>query len=310
MALFIDGFEQFDKAADAGAEMRIAGYTVNGSLQTATGRKGGKSLALVGAQIVRSASWAGDRFVVGFAVKFQSRGALLMLTGGVKLALSATTGKPTMLDQEGYAGPAKDRWYYVEVQCDRAARQVTLFFNGKQDMTVTMPEAMAAETSMTVTLNPLDGAAPGTTTYDDFYLRDGNRLGPIQITTRFPTSDEDPNEWAAATGPSTPHWPMVGTLPVDKLDQYLISNLTGAEESFKSKTTLPDGNPILAIGMVSLVRKSTTDVLYLSHKFDGRTVDVPDVTMDWKYLYSQFSVQGDTKESIEGAEFGAILRRG
>lgn len=313
MALFIDGFEQFDKMADAGAEMRLAGYSVMGSVTTATGRKSGRSLVLTGSSISRAAPWAGNLFTVGFAVRFAARGPLLQMTGGVVLTLNKDTGRPMIGDVAGNAGPVKDRWYYVEMLLNRSDRTVTLFLNGKADMTVTMPEEMAAETSIGARLNPFDavndGTGGGTRTYDDFYMRDGDRLGPMQITTRFPTEDAVPNEWAPSEGPTAEHWSMVGVLPIDKLDKYLIANVSNAEESFKSSTKLPDNNKVVALGMVTLIRKTTIDDLYITARFDGRDVDVRDVPMDWRYRYSQFPVDGDTKSSIEGAEFGAVLRR-
>lgn len=313
MALYIDGFEQFDKADSPGSEMRLAGYEVVGSIQTGTGRKGGRSLVLSSSSVAKAWEWSEDMFSVGFAVKFTTRGPLLEMSGGILLTLDKLSGRPVFNGINGNAGPVKDRWYYVEVRLRRGARAIDLFFNGKLDTTVTMSEEVAANTSMICRLNPFDKAGidgdSGTRNYDDFYMNNGDTAKPIQITTRFPDKDADPNEWAPSEGPTADHFAMVGKLPTDKLDRYLIGNVSGAEESFTSSTLLPDDNRIVAIGLVSLLRKTTVDNLTVTARFDGRDVLISDIPMEWQYRYTQFPLDGDTKSSIEGAEFGVVLNR-
>lgn len=310
---FIDGFEQFDKAENPAAEMRLANYTILGNVVTGTGRKSGRSLVCATSSVSRAWPWSGDRFSVGFAFKFDKRGALLQFNGGVTLALDVSTGRPYFVDGEiGNAGPVKNRWYYCEVELRRNARQMVVWFNGRQDFVGTMPESLASANTVTCRLNPWNAVAEDVATtknYDDFYMNDGARIQPMQIMTRFPNRDEGPNGWAPSTSPEAAHWSMVGPLPTDKLDRYLIANVTGAEESFSSTTELPDSNNVLALGLVSLVRKTTVDDLTLTMRFGGRNIPNTDIPMDWQYRYSDVPVQGDTSESINAEKFGAVLNR-
>lgn len=314
MSLFFDGFEQFDKAEDPGSEMRLANYTIGGFVQTAGGRKAGRSVVCtLGSSVARSWSWSGDKFCVGFAFNFDKRGGLIQLNGISTLALNITTGRPYFVDgATGNAGPVKNRWYYCEIELNRNARQMVVYFNGRQDFIGVMPEELAAATTVTCRLNPansVEGDQGATRRFDDFYMNDGARLQPIQVSTRFPTKDEGPNEWAPSQGASVDHYSMVGVVPVDKLDRYLIGNVTGAQEVFSSKTELTDANQVVALGLVSLVRKTTVDNLTLTMLYGDRSVPNTDIPMDWGYRYSQIPVDGDTKESIEAEKFGTILNR-
>jgi len=310
---FIDGFEQFDKADNPAAEMRLANYTILGSVVTGTGRKGGRSLVCASSSVSRAWPWSGDRFSVGFAFKFDKRGALLQLNGEVTLALSASTGRPYFVNAEvGNAGPVKDRWYYCEVELRRNARQMIVYFNGRQDFIGAMPDSLAAANVVTCRLNPWNAAQDdisSTKNYDDFYMNDGARIQPMQIITRFPNKDEGPNGWAPSTSPTAAHWAMVGPLPTEKLDRYLIANVTGAEESFSSSAILPDSNNVLALGLVSLVRKTTVGNLTLTMKLGQRDIPNTDIPMEWAYRYSDVPVQGDTAASIVAEKFGAKLNR-
>lgn len=313
MALFFDGFEQFDKAANPAAEMRLADYVVIGAIAMGDGRMtGSRGLALSRSSVSKAWPWSGNLFSCGAAVRFSARGPMMGVTGNVVVTMNPDTGRAEMLGQVGNAGPVKARWYYMELEFDRAARTVKLYFNGKLDITATMPEETAAETTLTVTLNPFDAveADQGTRSFDDFYMTSAAHLDPVQVTTRFPTSDESPNEWAPSESPTAAHWAMVGPLPADKLDRYLIGNVSGAEEVFKSTTKLPDDSPIIGIGMVSLVRKTTVDNLTMTTRYNGRDVIQGDLPLDWKYRFSQFAVEsGDNKSSVEGAKFGVVLNR-
>ena len=310
---FIDGFEQFDKAENPAAEMRLANYTILGNVVTGTGRKGGRSLVCAGSSVSRAWPWSGDRFTVGFAFKFDKRGALLQLNNEVTLALSVSSGRPYFVDAEtGNAGPVKNRWYYCEVELRRNARQMIVYFNGRQDFIGTMPDTLAASNVVTCRLNPWNAVAEdigSTKNYDDLYMNDGPRIQPMQISTRFPTQDEGPNGWAPSVSPESAHWAMVGPLPTDKLDRYLIANVTGAEESFSSSQPMADSNNVLAIGLVSLVRKTTVDNLTLTMKFGERDIPNTDIPMEWGYRYSDVPVQGDTPTSIVTEKFGAVLNR-
>lgn len=310
---FIDGFEQFDKAENPAAEMRLANYTILGWVATGTGRKSGRSLVCAGSSVSRAWPWSGDRFSVGFAFRFDKRGALIQFNNGVVLALDVSTGRPYFTAAEvGNAGPVKNRWYYCEIELRRNARQMIVWFNGRQDFIGTMPEELASANTVTCRLNPWNAVADDVNTtkmYDDFYMNDGERIQPMQIMTRFPNVDAGPNEWAPSVSPTSAHWAMVGPVPTDKLDRYLIANVTGAEESFTSTAQLPDSNDVLALGLVSLVRKTTVDNLTLTMKFGGRDIPNTDIPMNWGYRYSDVPVQGDTSDTILAEEFGAVLNR-
>lgn len=308
MSLFFDGFEQFDRAETPGSEMRLADYTVTGLIALGTGRIGtSRALILSNASVARSWQWTGENFSMGVAIKFAARGQMFSLGGGLSLRMDPETGRARIGEDSGMAAPVKDRWYYFEVVLNRTAETADVYINGKLDLTVPLSAETLASPVITATLNP--SGDHYSRTVDDFYLNDGPRVQPIQVTTRFPTADVGPNEWAPTAGPSAAHYAMVAPLPVDKLDRYLIGNVSGAEESFASIQPLPDDNPVIGIGMISLVRKTTIDNLSMTTKFSGREVLQSDISLDWRYRFSLFALDGDNKQSIESATFGVVLNR-
>lgn len=312
MALFFDGFEQFDRAESPAAEMRLADYQTLGAVAIGTGRIGSsRALLLTNAYVSKSWQWTDNLFAVGAAMKFAARGQMISLGGGLDLWMDSISGRAKIGEELGLAGPVKDRWYYFEMELNRSAETATLYINGKEDLVVSLSEEILASPVLTITLNPfnLSGGDNGLRTVDDFYMNNGGRMQPIQVTTRFPSSDTGPNEWSPTAGPGVPHYTMVAPLPTDKLDRYLIANISGAQENFVSSASLPDDNPIVGIGMISLVRKTTVESLTLTTRFNGREVLEADIPLSWRYRFSQFALAGDTAASVEAANFGVTLNR-
>lgn len=319
MALFFDGFEQFDKAENIGVQMRKAGYVVGGDITAGQGRIGGRSLITYRASITRTLEWTGNLFSMGFAAKFTGRGGLCSFPG-VGLIMDAKNGLPSFLGVTGGSIPTKGKWYYYEWELDRAARTVTLYINGKQNGVGQMPDTLAGATNVPLTLNAYGlptsvGAEPGagsadtaTRTFDDLYLYEGPRLTPVQVTTRFPTKDER-KEWQVLPDDIS-HAEAVGKLPSEELDRYILSNKEGATDMFSSSTKLPDNKRVIAIGAVGLVRKTDANSGSIDFRVGMRAQAVTDITTDWRYKYVTWLADGDTADSVNNSQMGVTAHIG
>ncbi|QJI52249.1 hypothetical protein [Cronobacter phage JC01] len=314
MATFIDGFEQFDGDRTA-ALMRMAGYSVGG-VTLAAGRKGNsRSVSCYRATLSRAWSMVDNLLTLGFAVKFDQRGPLLSVgsganqlylwvdpeTGLVNLGTGLAAGTP------GYINPLKNRWYYFELQLDKSTSKATLFVNGKQDISIPLPSFITG--NLTVLLNPFQlFVAPkedyGTRLYDDLYLNDGPRLGPIQVTSRFATADGSKTGWSF-DGAAT-RWQAVSP-PINELDKFIYTAIDGNENSFISGTSLPDNNPIRYLQLVTLFRKATSDPMSLDFNIGSQVKRESNISRDWTFRYTMMSASGYDADSIKAAEFGVKL---
>lgn len=318
MALFFDGFEQFDKAESVAAQMRKADYTVGGDVTTATGRISGKAVSTYRSSVSRTMAWNGNIFSLGFAAKFTQRGGLCSFTG-VQFILDAATGLPSFLGVLGGSIPTKAKWYYYEFVLDRAAATVTLFINGKQNGQAAMPDTLAGATSVALTLNAYGlptslvqekpAADNATRVFDDLYMYEGARLTPVQVTTRFPTNDEQ-TQWQVLPDSIT-HAEAVGKLPTDELDRYILTNKNGASDMFSSTTMLPDAKKVLAIGAVGLVRKTDANSGSIEFKVGARGANITNISTAWKYQYAAWlASDSDTAETVNNSQMGVTAHIG
>lgn len=317
MAFFMDGFEQFDKSERLALDMRRAEYTLQGSVSLGDGRyDGSRALVFMRSSARRTFAWTQPVLAVGTAVRFSSRGGVLSV-GDINVVIDSIDGAPFFLDKVGGLRPIRDRWYYIELVLDRGAATASLFINGRADGVATLPSTMMAMTSVLVTLNPyglatsrLDDDAPqdnATRWYDDFYVSEGKKYDPIQVTTRFPDHDVA-TAWRTEAEGS--HSEILGSLPVDVLDRYVFTNVDGARDAFTSEKGFPDGGAPVALGAIGLFRK--TDNVYAAVEMDiaGRTARVEDIKQDWTYNYRYVEVTPlDTVGSIQGAPFGITVRK-
>ena len=313
MATFIDGFEQFN--GDRGpALMRMAGYQA-GSITIVAGRKGNsRAISCYRNSFSRSWTMAGDTLSIGFAVNYNARGPLFAIgSGGNNLYLwvDPTTGllnvgTSLVASTPGYVNPLLNRWYYFEMVMNRTAGTVTLFVNGKQDISATLPNFITG--TLTLTYNPFNLFSNpqdyGTRSYDDIYINDGARIEPIQVSTRNATGDGEHIDWSFA-GTGT-RWQAVSP-PINELDKFIYTAIDGNENSFVSSSPLPDSNPVRYLQLITMFRKATSDPMSLDFNIADQVKRESNISRDWTFRYTPFDASGFDAASLTSAEFGVKL---
>lgn len=311
MALFFDGFDQFARNTRPEQLVRLADYTLEGAPVMVAGRKTNSyALALYRAAMSRNWLFSGALMSVGFAVKFDARGPLVAVraengdTNLLTLACDTTSGLLNLNGSVGYVNPLKSRWYYVELELDKTANEARVYINGKPDVTVALPAGLTP--TVTLRLNPYEAGENdfGTRLFDDFYINDGARLNPLQVTTRFPSADVH-TDWNV-TG-ATAHFAAV-TSPVDMLDKFIYATVDDVQDTFTSNVTLPDGNPVTNLQLITLFRKATADPMSLELNIDNQKVTVANIGRDWSYRYTLMNPDGYTADNILTSEFGVRLK--
>lgn len=314
--IHITGFEEFTGEQSPASALARADYITTGQLSLVAGRFS-SGIATQGGMLSRKMPWTTNNFSTGFAHQFSDRGSVARLkigTSTLVLWMNPDNGMPMVNDQVGGALPTKNRWYYFEMSLARAG-QVTVHINGRQEMQFAVDAFTAQEVEVGlgyvdpvsyrpgVTPVPSDTAAK---TYDDWYLRDDVRLGPISVTTRFPNSDAHV-EWFN-TDTNSSHANTLSLHPPQPLDHYVASANIGQEDRFKSIQPLVSDNAVVATGVVVLARKSPTLNAKLGAFIGGDAEDragVRTVDADWKTQYICFeAVASDTPAKITTSEFG------
>lgn len=327
---FFDGFEQFrtgDQIA-TNTYLNRAGYVAVGTIGSGIGRlPGSTGLYTLNSRIDRQIVWATDTLSIGFACQQSDRGALI----AIKLSNDAMPADPHTIvytdpesslvtirntDQStnvGYITPLKKRWYYYELTLTKSTGKISVSVNGKPDVDFDLDPAIAAAASPIISLNPynLMPAFPPEAEYkedgkifDDMYIRDGAKLGPVQITGRLPTSDVK-TEWQVSTETgSGPHFLQVGQLPPDMNNRFIFTAENGKTDSFKSLALLPENGTLISQGVIALVRKATADPVSIVANIDNNTVNISNVGRNWEYRYTLMPVTGYDIAAVQAAEFG------
>lgn len=327
--VFIDGFEQFKGSTELAIALIRAGYTApggqnNASVATQAGRApGGLGLRVTDSFLSRLMTWRSNKFVVGFAAFPQARGTLLTLRANNRVMsywLNPENGAPTIGGREGGSVPWAKYWYYHELVLDRAANTMTVFINGREEVSAPLPDTVAGSFEVEVqlgtkTLSSGGGPEVGPPcTYDDFYVNDGEMLGPIQITTRFPMATLNA-DWEHSPEAGSNH-EATGTRPPKYLDVNVSSGTIGATDIYSSSQAITSPNPVVVTGMCVLARKSP--------QFDARlgvfignigSVERRDagiaIGSDWKTHYVTFPKNiDDTSVGIQNAPFGISVVNG
>lgn len=321
--IHIDGFEEFRGEQSAAASMIRADYVATGQWSPVRGRgqaQGCAALSGALATFSRKHPWTGGKFSFGCAHYFNTRGSVLTFTLGTKkytLWMNNVTGTPMLNASQGGALPTIVRWYYYEFEIDRAAGTATLYINNKYD-SVFQLDAIGAVNEVDVAMGyrPPNEYRPGeptvtdagVKTYDDFYMVDGPRLGPILVTTRFPSGDKNV-EWflAAQTGN---HSFALSQEPPDPLNSFVAADIVGKEERFVSSVALPNANPVIATGIIVLARKASSLSAKLGVFIGGQAgaplrQDTRTVDEGWRTQFVCFErTDGDTAQGINTADFG------
>jgi hypothetical protein len=322
MSIHIDGFEEFAGEQNPASAMTRADYIMSGQWSLVAGRGQSAGISAQRAVLSRNMPWKADMFAVGFAHQFDARGSIAWLTIGaqrVALWLNSDTGLPNIEDKIGGAMPTANRWYYYELEIERATRIVSLYINNRFDSNYTL-ESVPTEEEVLVSLGylaPVEYLAADVTplpqdnsvkSYDDLYINDGPRLSPITVTTRFPTVDKTV-EWFRAD-PSKSHAESLSMHPPKPLDNYVASNKIDEEDRFTSALPLNNANTIVATGVVVMARKSPSLNAKLGVFLGGRVgadlrQDTREVDTDWRTQFVFFDKnQADTVDGITAADFG------
>lgn len=312
MGIFLDGFEQFDKTQDLAAQMRKAGYAIDGgSLVMGTGQNG-RCITMARTSVSIAVPWTSDKMCVGFTGKFSDRGGLFSING-MTFINDATTGFTRYCGISGSAIPIKNRWYHYEVIVEKSAGTIELFINGKSQGVAT--STIAIDTAQLLILKLNDYGAPktlegdsantgsdnATRSYDNLHICDGDRFGPVTITTRFPDRSVA-TDWDIHASDTESHAVVLGSIPSQELDRYLMTNQTGRVESMTSSTKLPsDAGKVVGIGLVGLVRKTDREDASIIFGVGDKRQDINDLPFVWGYRYAGWrATDADTKEAVEG----------
>lgn len=329
MSLHIDGFEQFGGERNPTAALTRARYDATGTITpVASRRMTGLNIA-AGGYVARTVPWQSNLFSTGCAVYFGHRQTLMILgfgdAGTVGLWMHPVDGQPRVNGAAGYSLPLLNRYYYFELQLNRTARTVTLFTNNFEEVSVPLTAEQAAATEVKVHLGrgsphlfdpqhfdpEITTGQPVGATYDDFYIKDGPRYGPIEVFTRWATAHKEGDlEWYPfGGGPEE----ILGTLPPEETTQYVGTHEANKKEIFTSSQVISNQNAIRATGLVLLTRRAHDTNLALKGTIGGGTsgAQVREATVvpetKWMYDYLNWDTRaGDNKWTIEPAPFGFI----
>lgn len=324
--LHMDGFEQYAGEPSLTIPLGRAQYSVSGTWGAVSGRgTNSRAIAGQGCFIQRRVDWKADKdkLSFGFACNFTARGSMAVFKcGGVDLTfwINSVTGMPQLNNVVGGALPTKSLYYYYEIEIDRASGLCSLFINNRFDCSISFgPGSMSAEFADIrlgfrapheyrpgVTPVPTD---TGVKNYDDFYIRDNTRFGPIMISTRFPDIDVV-TDWFKAGDEST-HAATLARLPPEPLDRYVAADTIGKEERFISNDPLANTNSVIATGLVVMARKSPSLNAKLEVFMAGTVTQRGDkraVESEWLTQFVCFEfVQGDTIQNVQNSTFGVSV---
>lgn len=313
--LHIEGFEQFNNEDPITNALERSGYVVDGQWTSVAGRgRFSRALSGAGCALRRIIPWTQPHFTLGFAHKFAGRGSVCWLRVGtqdITLSFDRVTGLPLLGTTVGGAIPTINRYYYIELHVYRDSGSIELSINGKFDSTFIVGSLVDAD-SVEVNFGYRDPAQylppeslPATDTavksYDDFYAREFPPVGPVMITTRFPTHDEAVT-WQKA-GESSTHAGTVGLTPAAPLDRYLATDQYDQSDIFSSSQAMSNDHPVIATGMIALTRRSPAFPALLNVAVDDLGSAVLPVDGNWVMQYAMFDERVDDPAGIVASQF-------
>ncbi|KVR21733.1 hypothetical protein WK13_34915 [Burkholderia ubonensis] len=329
--IHFDGFTQFNglAGADLAKAMSSAGWkNAASTLTLGQGRLTG-STALRMQQsngnmkplVQRTINTTADTFWVGFAFNATERAPICAIEG---ITVDWKAGI-SVAGVGGTAIPARNIWYYYEIEVDRKNQKFRVFINDALDVETDLDATLAAKTSYVLSL----GAGPGygkdsDMRFGDFYCGDSaggknTRWHPIQITTRLPDADyvvpggNAPPVWNPSSG--SDHYKMVNRIPADGTS-YIQSGTSGAMDLFSSSVSLPDNSNVVAVGLIAQAKKTDIDNRKLGMVFGGPGAQIEvvqnNLDTDWGMFYAFFDKApggGDwTTDDAEHLPFGVVVR--
>lgn len=311
-ALVSAGYETTTSGADG---LRVMPGRVEDSFAVRLTQSGG-----VAGTLKRTFETEADVVTIGFAYMATERSNIVGIEG-TPLVVEWPVGC-RMNGVDGEAIPIRNIWYYFELVIDKPQQQARLYINNRLDITAPLPAEFDNMTAYTVRWgSEITDTAQTVQFIDDLVLIDSegvsgeniiDRIGPVEITTRFPTEDVTA-EWEPSI--EGPLYPMVSNRPPEA-GKYIQANVSGKEATFLSNKPLPTDAPIFAIGMVARALKTDIDrrALGLIWGEDASRIEVIDdnLSTENSYSYALFESpapgQTWTKAIVEGTPFGVKIR--
>lgn len=329
--LFLDGVDSYQTIGGAlyGPTAPNIGYyitqTASGGSQVTVGEgtsTSSRSFAIArtltsASRVAKQISIPGTKFTVGFAMKAGARQSIFKITD-VFECLWPASGKPAIGEDSGPTIPILNTWYYWEFVVDKTAKTVTVWLNGYEQFTSTFTPDVPTVIEASWGWNA--GGVATTNYVDDIYILDDtvidshskvDRLGPIEIATRLPTSAVQ-SEWKNV--PTTKdNWKILSQIPAAQ-NEYVESNVVGAQDLYASSTTVT--KDVLAVAVTALTAKTDIDdhaiSLLLSNGTD--TKESAPIDLSTQYTYVQTVFESDpsgnswTPSTASSANFGMKVK--
>jgi len=336
MLLHTDGFDHYaDKSAAAitiVGYLQAAGYTVANATNSTFNIVDGQDVGSLGLKMTVAASAstppsfsrtvdsAATLVVFGFSFRgVASRLRFARIAGVIDLDWDTTTGKMKVGTTLGQDVIILSTFWYIEIEVDKTANEVRVWANDTLQLTVPLPGGVGSAYTITWGMSSASATA-GTIEIDDFYALDNSggtnneRIGPIQIITRSPTTDVTA-QWTPVNSTAT-HSAILSQLDPGRAGApYLQANVEGRVDKFTSNVVLPNDNKVFAVALVAYARKGDLDDRKL-----GMTVGTVggdqeiQVPLDTAYAYKQRIFeqapggQDWNRNLVESSNFGIIAR--
>lgn len=315
MLQFMEPFDQFDGQDKNLIEaLGTAGYKTEKNVSIVPGRTTGTRALQFESPITKTFATTSGSIVIGFAYcAAVARGDIVSIKDVGNIGWPSTL---TFGDTQGVATPIIGAWYYYELVIDKVKKSLDVFINDELDFSAALPDGVQFMSEFEVTWQAQ--AEGGAKLIDDLIMIDGStgvitsRVGPVHLDLRLPTEDAVCEFSPSAEGA---HYQLVNKIPPAD-GAYVKSDASGAVETFRSATPLPDAEPI-ATGMCVIARKSDIDGRQLGMitgdpKGVFSEVRQKNLSTTNTFNYAVFETAPDgkkwTKESVESTPFGIAVR--
>lgn len=315
MLQFMEPFDQYDgQDKNLLAALNSGGYKSTGNVAIVPGRTTASRALQFEAPISRTFTTTATSIVIGFAYCAQTiRSTIVSIKDVGALEWPATLSFGSTL---GVATPIIGSWYYYELVINKAAKSLDVYINDELDFSAPLPDAVQFMQDFEVTWSAAN--ATGAKLLDDIVVIDGgtggitSRVGPVRVDVRLPTEDVI-SEFSPSIEGS--HFSLVDKVPPQD-GAYVKSDTSGAVDTFRSATPLPDGDPI-ATGMCVIARKSDIDGRQLGMitgdaKGVFEEVRQTNLSTSDTFNYAVFETAPDgskwTRATVESTPFGIAVR--
>ena len=330
MALrFLDGFDNYQAVGGSltGADFPNIGYSITSTAPNLVLVSQGTSTASKALSINRSPSGYGSvskqinvtgatKIVVGFAMQANARESIVSFTNLFDVEW-LSSGYPKIGSQTGPIIPILNTWYYYEFVINPSTHEVTMWLNGYEQFTSTFTNNVP--NTIEIVWGWKVAAPAASLKLDDLYIVDDvdatskykDRMGPMEIVTRFPTSNGSVG-WSPV--PSTKsNWQIVSQVPANTVE-FVQSNVVGTADLYASSTAVT-GN-VLAVAVSTLAAKADVDnhAISVIVEQSGVTKESQNIDLNLQYTYSQGVFEKDangvdwTAESASAARFGMKVK--